>query len=63
VTWFGWHAMARKLLRGFAKVWLGLAVLFILFGYAATWWFQGFWAMVDTLPPPFNLTSVFVNVC
>jgi hypothetical protein len=55
--------MARKLLRGFAKVWLGLAVLFILFGSAATWWFQGFWAMVDTLPSPFNLTSVFVNVC
>jgi hypothetical protein len=53
--------MGRKLLRGLAKVWLWLAVCVILFGYAATWWLQGFWAMVETLPTPFNLTSVFVN--
>jgi hypothetical protein len=54
--------MGHKLLRGFAKVWATLAVLVILFGYGATWYFKGFWEMTDTLPTPFNLTSVFVNV-
>jgi hypothetical protein len=54
--------MGRKLLRSFAKVWLWLACGVILFGYAAQWWLQGFWAMVEILPTPWNVWSLIANL-
>jgi hypothetical protein len=44
-----------KFLRIVGKVWCVAAVVVMLIGYAATWYFHGFWAFVDTLPGPFNV--------
>jgi hypothetical protein len=57
-----WSKSVGKFLRIVGKVWCVGAVIVMLFGYGATWYFHGFGAFVETLPSPFNIANFIATM-
>lgn len=49
--------IASMICKWAGKVWLWLATVFILFGYAAIWYFDG-WGELQTILSPFNIWNI-----
>ncbi len=51
--------MLIKSLKIFSRVWLTLAILFIVFGHAMTWYYQGFSKLMEIMSP-FNIWNIIM---